>query len=118
MTQPLGHLQEGDALLIVDVQNDLCPGGALPVEEGDAVIPVLNDWIDAARAAGVPVYASRDWHPLTHLSFRDYGGQWPIHCVQDSEGAEFHPGLDLGAEAIVVTKGTRFDNPFIRPVWA
>ncbi len=103
-------LEPGDALLLVDVQVDFCPGGALPIPEGHAVVPVLNRWIEAARSRHIPVYASRDWHPRGHPSFRAQGGPWPEHCVQDSEGAGFHPHLRLPADAIVVTKGTRFDH--------
>lgn len=110
MARPEDALRAGDALLIVDVQNDFCPGGALPIGEGDAVVPVLNTWIAAARRAGVPVYASRDWHPRRHLSFRPQGGPWPPHCVQDTPGAAFHAGLALPEDVEVVTKGTRFDK--------
>lgn len=109
MTDPRQSLQDGDALLVVDVQNDFCPGGALAIPEGDKVIPPLNKWIAAANEAHVPVYASRDWHPANHLSFAPQGGRWPPHCVQDTEGAAFHPALDLNG-AIIVTKGTRFDK--------
>lgn len=104
------RMQAGDALLIVDVQNDFCPGGALPIAEGDRVVPVLNDWIAAAKAAGVPVYASRDWHPEGHISFKESGGPWPPHCVQDTEGAQFRSDLELPPTTIKVTKGTRFDR--------
>ena len=103
-------LQTGDALIIVDVQNDFCPGGALPIEQGDEVVPVLNRWIAAADNKGVPVYASRDWHPAGHISFRESGGPWPPHCIQDSEGAAFHPRLQLPENVIKVTKGVRFDQ--------
>lgn len=103
-------LRDGDALLLVDVQRDFCPGGALPVAGGDEILPVLNRWIQAARQRGLPVYASRDWHPLRHPSFRDEGGEWPVHCLQDSEGARFHPALQLPEDAIVVSKGVRFDR--------
>src|SRR5690606_2098089 len=88
-------LKTGDGLLIVDVQKDFCPGGALPVEKGDQVVPVINHWIAAAAARNVPVYASRDWHPLGHISFKERGGPWPPHCIQDSDGAKFHPDLAL-----------------------
>jgi len=104
------ELKPGDALIVVDVQNDFCPGGALPIEDGDAVVPVLNRWIASAVAGGVPVYASRDWHPLGHLSFSERGGPWPPHCVQDSEGARFHPDLALPDSVVKVTKGVRFDQ--------
>jgi nicotinamidase/pyrazinamidase len=103
-------LRAGDALVIVDVQRDFCPGGSLPIAEGDAVVPVLNGWIEDAEAAGVPVYASRDWHPPDHLSFKPQGGQWPVHCVQESEGATFHPDLRLPPDATIVTKGDRDDR--------
>lgn len=110
MTAISDILKAGDALLIVDVQKDFCPGGALPVEGGDEIIPVLNRWIAAAAAKDVPIYASRDWHPADHISFQGQGGPWPPHCIQDSEGARFHPKLDLPATAVIVTKGVRFDR--------
>lgn len=94
------------ALLIVDVQNDFCPGGALPVTEGDHVVPVLNEYIDRFSRAGLPVYASRDWHPPVTKHFREFGGPWPAHCVENTEGAAFHPALELPKAALVVTKGT------------
>jgi nicotinamidase/pyrazinamidase len=101
---------DSDVLLVVDVQNDFCPGGALPVSEGERIVPVLNRWIAAARAKGVPVLASRDWHPRGHVSFREAGGPWPPHCLQDSTGAAFRADLDLPPDAVIVTKGTRFDQ--------
>lgn len=100
----------GDALLIVDVQLDFCPGGALPITDGDAVVPVLNRWIERAVRAGIPVYASRDWHPVGHLSFEEEGGPWPPHCLQDTDGARFHPDLALPETTIEITKGVRFDQ--------
>lgn len=103
-------LQSGDALILVDPQNDFCPGGALPIEGGDEVMAELNRWIAAAVAAGVPVFASRDWHPEGHLSFKSEGGPWPPHCLQDSEGAAFHPALELPESVIKITKGVRFDQ--------
>lgn len=102
--------QTGDALLIVDVQNDFCPGGSLGVDDGDRIIPVLNEAIQAAREAGVPVIASRDWHPEGHCSFADQGGPWPEHCVQNSQGAAFHPDLALPNEAEIVSKGQALDR--------
>jgi len=110
MVSPQDALKDGDALLIVDVQNDFCPGGALPVENGDKVVPIINDWIAAATEKGVPIFASRDWHPKHHLSFESEGGPWPEHCVQDTPGAAFHPDLALPEEAMIVTKGVRFDQ--------
>lgn len=99
------------ALLIVDVQKDFCPGGALAAPGGDLVVPPLNRYIDEAAARGWPVYASRDWHPPVTRHFRDYGGEWPVHCVEHTEGAAFHPGLRLPASAIVVSKGRSADRP-------
>lgn len=96
------------ALLIVDVQNDFCPGGALAVADGDAVVAPINRLIAAAIAAGRPVYASRDWHPARSPHFAGFGGAWPVHCVQGTHGAAFHPGLELPASARIVTKG---DSP-------
>lgn len=110
MTEPRELLRPGDGLLLVDVQSDFCPGGALPIAEGDAVVPVLNRWIEAAQAKGVAVYASRDWHPLRHVSFLGHGGLWPPHCLEDSPGAAFRPDLALPAETVRVTKGVRFDQ--------
>jgi nicotinamidase/pyrazinamidase len=110
MSDPRQLLHPGDAVIIVDVQVDFCPGGALPIERGDEVVPVLNRWIAAAAEADIPVYASRDWHPRHHLSFTESGGEWPVHCVQDSPGARFHPSLKLPPDTVVVTKGVRFDR--------
>ena len=103
-------LQSGDALFIVEMQKDFCPGGRLPVEGGDEIVPVINRWIAAAVAKGVPVYASRDWHPAGHISFKESGGLWPPHCIQDSDGAKFHPDLALPDSTVIVTKGVRFDQ--------
>ena len=94
-----------DALVIVDVQNDFCPGGALAVPHGDAIVPVLNRYAERFVAAGAPVFASRDWHPAETTHFKAYGGVWPSHCVQDTKGAEFHPQLVLPSGAAVVAKG-------------
>ncbi len=100
----------GHALIIIDVQRDFCPGGALPIDNGDAVVPVLNQWIVRAVASAVPVYASRDWHPVGHISFTESGGAWPPHCIQDTDGAAFHPELELPESVVKVTKGVRFDH--------
>ncbi|HMB15726.1 MAG TPA: isochorismatase family protein [Pelovirga sp.] len=104
------QFQKNDMLLVVDVQRDFCPGGTLPVEGGDEVVPVINSWMHAGRDARVPIYLSRDWHPRHHPSFEKNGGQWPPHCVQDSNGALFHAQLEIPTEAEIVTKGTRFDQ--------
>ena len=97
------------ALLIVDVQNDFCTGGALAVRGSEAVVNALNRHVRTAAEAGMPIYASRDWHPSRTTHFREYGGDWPVHCVQGSSGAQFHPDLHLPQSTIVVTKGDRED---------
>lgn len=99
------------ALLVVDVQRDFCPGGALAVPSGDRVVPVLNRCLGDALEHGMPIYASRDWHPRITRHFKQYGGEWPPHCVQDTEGARFHPDLDLPSSTIVITKGQDPERP-------
>jgi len=98
-------MQEGDALLIVDVQNDFCPGGSLPVAEGDKVVPILNQYIARFTAAGLPIFVTRDWHPEKTGHFKSGGGVWPSHCIQGTQGAEFHPDLSLSHQSVVVSKG-------------
>jgi len=93
------------ALVVVDVQNDFCPGGSLAVPYGEQIVAVLNTYIIRFRAAGLPVFASRDWHPARTTHFRDFGGQWPVHCVAGQPGAEFHAGLRLPPEVAIVSKG-------------
>lgn len=110
MVKSTEFLKTGDALLIIDVQIDFCPGGSLPIEDGDQIVPVLNEWIEAARVKEIPVYASRDWHPNKHPSFKENGGLWPVHCLQDSLGAGFHPDLNLPEETVLISKGVRFDQ--------
>ncbi len=95
----------GDALVVVDVQNDFLPGGALAVAEGDAVVPALNACIAAFAARGLAVFATRDWHPPDHCSFLAQGGPWPPHCIAGSDGAAFAPGLELPRDAELVSKG-------------
>jgi nicotinamidase/pyrazinamidase len=90
-----------DALIVVDVQNDFCPGGALAVPHGDAVIEPLN-WL--MRQHDV-VVATRDWHPPDHSSFAEQGGPWPVHCVQDTHGAQLRSDLDRDALDAVINKG-------------
>lgn len=95
-----------EALLVVDVQRDFCPGGALAVDRGDEVVPGLNDVIGAFARLGLPVFFTRDWHPPDHVSFRSRGGRWPPHCIAGSEGAQFHPRLTVPRGAVIVSKGT------------
>lgn len=98
------NLKTGDALLIVDVQNDFLPGGALAVPFGNEVIPVLNGYLDTFRKCGLPVFATRDWHPPNHCSFSELGGIWPVHCVAGTEGAQYAAGLDLPPTAQTLSK--------------
>jgi nicotinamidase/pyrazinamidase len=93
------------ALLMVDVQNDFCPGGMLAVTAGDRVVPVLNAYGELFSGKGLPVFASRDWHPEVTTHFKTYGGVWPVHCVSGSKGAEFHPLLRLPHGTVVISKG-------------
>lgn len=98
------------ALLIVDVQNDFCPGGALAAPGGAAIVPALNQHIADARARKIAIYASRDWHPVRTIHFQGFGGTWPPHCVQDTPGAAFHPELALPRDATVISKGDSADR--------
>lgn len=96
-----------DSLIVVDLQVDFCPGGALAVPNGDEVIPLVN------RLLTVPGWfkvGTRDWHPSNHLSFSDYGGTWPVHCVADSPGAGFHPNVNIEQFDLIVSKATRNDQ--------
>lgn len=92
-----------DGLILVDVQRDFCPGGALPVPDGDTVVPVINRILTLGGWFNV---ATRDWHPPDHCSFQSQGGVWPIHCVAGTPGAEFHPGLDTLQVQHIVSKAT------------
>ena len=97
--------EPGSALLIVDVQNDFCPGGSLAVAGGDEVVPVLNRYAEAFAAAGRLVIADRDYHPGRTTHFVQFGGAWPPHCVQGTPGAEYHPDLALPEGTVHVIKG-------------
>ena len=98
------------ALLIVDVQNDFCPGGALAVADGDRVVAPLSRLARQFRARDLPVFASRDWHPSDSQHFEVGGGTWPIHCVAGTAGARFHPDLELPSGTFVLSKGTGSDQ--------
>lgn len=100
------------ALIVVDVQNDFCPGGSLAVERGDEVVAPLNRLIEEFLSRGEPVYKSRDWHPSTTKHFAAYGGTWPVHCVQGTRGAEFHPELIEDPRVRVVSKGTGDEDSY------
>jgi nicotinamidase/pyrazinamidase len=110
MPKIINRIEKKDGLLLVDVQKDFCPGGLLAIDEGDQVVPILNRWIMHACENKIPIYASRDWHPVCHISFKEQGGRWPPHCIQDSKGAQFHEDLNLGGDVVKITKGVRFDR--------
>ncbi len=109
------------ALIVIDVQNDFCPGGALAVPDGDAVVPGINALIAEMQAAGAAVVLTQDWHPAGHSSFASahpgkapmemigmpYGPQvlWPDHCIQGSPGAAFHPDLETDRADLLIRKG-------------
>lgn len=98
-------MERYSALIIVDIQNDFCPGGALPVPHGDSVVPAMNRYIALFSLLKLPIFASRDWHPAKTAHFREFGGIWPVHCVQGSAGADFHSELQLTPDTIVISKG-------------
>ncbi|MBN1947816.1 MAG: isochorismatase family protein [Bradymonadales bacterium] len=100
-------LQQGDALVVVDVQHDFLPGGALAVPHGDEVIEPLNRYIARFEERGLPIFATRDWHPARHCSFAEQGGPWPPHCVKDSWGAEFSAWLQLPSSVTIISKADR-----------
>lgn len=98
-----------EALLIVDFQNDFCAGGALGVPASQQIIDTVNEYARRFTERRALVVASRDWHPAVTGHFRPFGGAWPVHCLQGSRGAEFHPELRLPAETVIVSKGTEPD---------
>lgn len=106
------EIDKHTALVVVDVQKDFCPGGALAVREGDKVVPVLNKYIEKFRKAGAPIIFTRDWHPSDHSSFKAQGGPWPPHCIQNSEGAKFHPNLSIPLEVEIVSKADKKDEAY------
>jgi len=96
----------GDALIVVDMQNDFLPGGSLAVAGGNEIIPQLNRYLAYFAAHQLPVFATRDWHPVSHCSFQSQGGPWPPHCIADSDGAAFHPDLKLPGNVRIISKAT------------
>lgn len=104
------HPAPGDALIVVDVQMDFLPGGNLGVPRGDEVVPVLNRYLELFSAPRLPIYATRDWHPPDHSSFRAQGGPWPAHCIAESPGAAFAPHLRLPPYTFIISKATAADK--------
>ncbi len=93
-------------LLLADLQVDFCPGGALGVPGGDKIIQTVNDYVRLFHSRRLPIIATRDWHPPNHCSFKEQGGPWPVHCVQTSRGAQFHPDLIVPPGTAIVSKAT------------
>ena len=112
ISKPVSHLtlRPGDALLVADIQNDFLPGGSLGITEGDEVVPVLLRYIAKFQAQGLPIFASRDWHPPHHCSFQEQGGQWPVHCVMGSSGAQPPPRFSLPPSTQIIHKATCLDK--------
>ena len=106
------EIDKHTALVVVDVQKDFCPGGALAVREGDKVVPVLNKYIEKFRKADSPIIYTRDWHPSSHSSFRDQGGPWPQHCIRNTQGAKFHPDLAKPRPEEIVSKADKKDEAY------
>ncbi len=104
------HLETGDALLIVDVQNDFLPGGSLAVPGGDEVIPVFNKYLELFKAKGLPVFVTRDWHPKDHCSFEEQGGIWPVHCMAATAGSRFPSDLHLPDFATIISKAVTVEK--------
>ena len=96
-----------DALIVVDMQKDFSSSGALPVPGTEEIVPVINSYIELFKEKGLPIFATRDWHPENHVSFKENGGIWPRHCVQWSQGAEFIDGLELPPDTFIINKGDR-----------
>jgi nicotinamidase/pyrazinamidase len=106
---PMIPLHVGDSLILVDIQNDFLPGGILAVPDGDKVIPPLNRALFLFGEKGLPIFATRDWHPPKHISFREQGGLWPAHCVQHTRGASFASALDLPCSGHIISKSAAKD---------
>jgi nicotinamidase/pyrazinamidase len=103
------QLESGDALLIADVQNDFVTG-SLAIPGGAEIVPVLSRYLIAFAARSLAVFATRDWHPPDHCSFRERGGPWPVHCVAGTIGAAFVPGFVLPPGTTIVSKATATDR--------
>jgi len=101
---------KGDALVLIDIQNDFLRGGALEVPGGEEVVPVLNRYMKIFEEKGLPIIATRDWHPPDHRSFKQQGGPWPPHCVQETPGAAFAPGLHLPGSVVIVSTGAEAEK--------
>ena len=103
-------INDFDALIVVDMQNDFMPDGVLPVKDADKIIPRINEYVKLFEKKSNPVFYTRDWHPENHISFKGYGGIWPPHCVQETQGAMFHKDLYFPLDnKFIISKGTSKD---------
>src|SRR5579863_5912822 len=102
--------RQGDALVVIDLQRDFLPGGALAVPEGDKILEPANRYVGLFASNALPIFATRDWHPPNHCSFREQGGRWPVHCVRGTAGAEFSPLLRLPSDVEIVSKAVEPDR--------
>jgi len=103
-------LKSDDALVLVDVQNDFLPGGGLTVPGADEIIPVINQYVAFFNAQELPVFATRDWHPPNHCSFKEQGGIWPVHCVAGTTGSRFPSDLELPDSVTIISKAVTTDK--------
>lgn len=103
-------LDRSCALIIVDMQNDFMPSGALPVPDSDKIVSVLNRYLEIFASRKLPIFATRDWHPPDHRSFKQRGGIWSMHCVRSTKGAEFHGELKIPRRATIISKATEADR--------
>ncbi len=103
------NITQFDALVLVDIQNDFCTG-SLAVKNACSIIETANLYINLFEKRKRPIFATRDWHPKNHSSFKEFGGMWPIHCVEGSFGAEFYKDLKLPVSTIVISKATHIDK--------
>jgi nicotinamidase/pyrazinamidase len=102
-------INQNDALILVDVQNDFCTG-SLAVPDALSIIDNLNAYVDLFFRKGLPIFSTKDWHPIDHSSFTGFGGIWPVHCVQNTFGSMFYKDLKLPKDTIIILKGTKSDR--------
>lgn len=100
---------QGSALIVVDMQNDFLPGGKLEVPNSDTIIPIINEYIKIFEKKGLPVVFTRDWHPENHLSFKENGGIWPKHCVQNTEGVQINKDIYIPNNSVIINKAFQSD---------
>jgi len=108
-------LKDGDALLLVDIQNDFLPNGKLGIPLSDRILPVVSKWIRKFWAEGLPIVATRDWHPDNHCSFQEFGGDWVPHCIAETNGAKLHQSIRYLETTLKIhierfDKGTEYDK--------